>query len=216
MKTYSRILVCILAGLVTMTVTAQTCLDQCGAESDTFPDACSPIVINFAHEYELTGREAAVWFDINGSGTPVHLGWTAAGGDEAFLWLDRNHNGGVTSGAELFGNFTPLKNGRTAANGFEALKEDDSNHDGVIDVRDDIWPRLMLWRDENHDALSQPNEIATVVGSGLTGIELRYHWTGRPDRWGNGFRYEAKAWIQNPGGSPSPRPLYDIFFVRVK
>jgi hypothetical protein len=178
-------------------------------------ETCSPIVINFgSNNYDLTGASDPVWFNMDGSG-PSLIGWTARDADEAFLWLDRNHNGRVTSGAELFGNFTPLKNGQIASNGFEALKEYDDNNDGVIDANDAVWTQLMLWRDLNHDGISQPEEITPVAGSGLIRIELAYHWTGRRDQWGNTFRYESKAWIQKRNGSATPHPLYDIFFVHV-
>jgi hypothetical protein len=179
-------------------------------------ETCSPIVINFgSNNYDLTGASDPVWFNMDGSG-PSLIGWTARrDADEAFLWLDRNHNGRVTSGAELFGNFTPLKNGQIASNGFEALKEYDDNNDGVIDANDAVWTQLMLWRDLNHDGISQPEEITPVAGSGLIRIELAYHWTGRRDQWGNTFRYESKAWIQKHNGNATPHPLYDIFFVHV-
>jgi hypothetical protein len=180
-------------------------------------DDCSPIVINFeSGDYRLTGRNSPVLFDMPGNGHPVLMGWTAAGADEAFLWLDRNHNGKVTSGAELFGNFTPLQNGRLAINGFEALAEYDANHDGIIDDRDPIWSRLMLWRDLNHNGLSEPSEISPLDASDVTAIDLHDHWTGRHDPWGNAFRYESLISIRNRSGrAVRKQPVYDIFFVSV-
>ncbi len=175
----------------------------------------SPIIINFENgDYRLTGRNAPVLFDMAGNGHPTMMGWTVAGADEAFLWLDRNHNGKVTSGAELFGNFTPLQNGQLARNGFEALRELDANSDGVIDKRDPIWPRLMLWRDFNHNGISEPNELAPLEGSGVTSIDLHDHWTGRHDSWGNKFKYESLVSMTNASGHGVHRqPVYDIFFV---
>jgi hypothetical protein len=175
---------------------------------------CSPIVINFAEGgYVLTGANAPVLFDMTGGGHPTLMGWTAAGADEAFLWLDRNHNHRVTGGAELFGNFTPLQDGHLAKNGFEALAELDANHDGVIDDRDPVWPQLMLWRDLNHNGISEPNEISPLDASDVTAIDLHYHWTGRYDSWGNAFRYESLISIKNPSGRAARKqPVYDIFF----
>jgi hypothetical protein len=188
---------------------------QCG--DNGWVGQCSPIVINFGRgDYQLTGSNSPVLFDMSGTGTPVKMGWTAAGADEAFLWLDRNHNGKVTGGAELFGNFTPLKDGQLAANGFEALREYDDNRDGVIDERDAVWGRLMLWRDLNHNGISEPNEITTLAGSGVTRIELGYHWTGRLDVYGNAFKYESTVRLSDDGFRPRPKPVYDIFFVRVR
>jgi hypothetical protein len=178
------------------------------------PD-CSPIVINFeSGNYRLTGRNSPVLFDMPGHGHPQLMGWTAAGADEAFLWLDHNHNGKVTSGAELFGNFTPLRNGRMAINGFEALAESDANHDGVIDDLDPIWPQLMLWRDLNHNGISEPNEISRLDDSDVTAIDLHDHWAGKHDQWGNAFRYESLVSIRNKSGHGEHKhPVYDIFFV---
>lgn len=188
--------------------------DQCG--DNGWVGQCSPIVINFASGgYELTGANSPVLFDMSGSGTKIKMGWTAAGANEAFLWLDRNHNGKVTSGQELFGNFTPLKDGQLAKNGFEALREYDDNHDGVIDENDAVWGRLMLWRDLNHNGISEPNEISPLARSGVTQISLADHFTGRVDAFGNAFKYESTVTLGSGGLRPRPRPVYDIFFIRV-
>jgi hypothetical protein len=178
---------------------------------------CSPIVINFENGgYQLTGKNAPVLFDIRGDGHPLLMGWTAAGADEAFLWLDRNHNHTVTSGVELFGNFTLLNNGLTAKNGFEALAEFDTNHDGILDERDPIWPELLLWRDLNHNGISEPDEISTLDSSDVTAIDLQYHWAGRQDQWGNDFRYQSKISMRDRAGrAVRYQPVYDIFFVSV-
>ena len=198
--------------LFAMRAAAQCTIDQCDPATQT----CSPIVINFAYgDYQLTGANSPVLFDISGSGIPHRIGWTAAGTDEAFLWLDINHNGKVDGGAELFGTAMRLKNGRRAPNGFEALKELDDSEDGVIDENDAIWGELLLWRDLNHNAASEPDEISTVAGSGLLRIDLHYHWAGRRDSNGNLFKYEALTSIGNNQGAPRAKPAYDIFFVAV-
>lgn len=180
---------------------------------------CSPILINFSQgRYELTGSTDPVLFDIGASGSLVRITWTAAGADEAFIWLDRNGNGRVDDGGELFGNATSLMNGKRAINGFEALKEFDDNHDGVIDAKDAVWDRLLLWRDLNHDGVSQANEIQPIRESRVLAISLDYHWSGRRDQHGNTFRYESKVLLKpdDPfSGVVEPRPLYDIFFVPV-
>jgi hypothetical protein len=174
----------------------------------------SPIIINFENGgYRLTGRNAPVLFDMAGNGQSRPMGWTAAGADEAFLWLDRNHDGLVNNGAELFGNFTPLQNGQRARNGFDALRELDANGDGVIDERDPIWPRLMLWRDLNHNGVSEQNEILRIIGSDVTSIDLHDYWTGRHDTSGNLFRYESLVSINNSSGhGVHKQTVYDIFF----
>jgi hypothetical protein len=175
----------------------------------------SPIVINLANGgYRLTGADAPVLFDISDNGSLTRIGWTSAGADEAFLCLDRDHNGKITSGAELFGDATPMSDGQRAANGFIALAEFDDDHNSVIDERDAIWSHLLLWRDLNHDGISQASELALVTGSAVKAISVDYHWTGRRDSSGNTFRYESKVWITK-NGHATPSPVYDIFFAEV-
>ncbi|HEV2722884.1 MAG TPA: bacteriocin fulvocin C-related protein [Thermoanaerobaculia bacterium] len=194
--------------------TAQICdpPSQCSAD---WVSGCSPIVINFENgSYRLTGANDPVMFDISGTGHPVRIGWTKPGADEAFLALDRDHDEKITSGVELFGTTTPLADGSSAGNGFKALAQYDDNHDGVIDEQDAIWFQLLLWRDLNHDGISQPSELTPVAMSSLKSISLDYHWTGRRDQWGNGFKYESTVSIAKERAVTS-RPVYDIFFVPV-
>lgn len=174
----------------------------------------SPIVLNLARgQYRLTGRNDPVMFDIGGTGTPSRIGWTAAGADEAFLCLDRNDNGRIDDGSELFGTATRLKSGVRAANGFAALAEYDDDCDGFINSRDAIWARLLLWRDLNHDGVSQPAELTRAAAAELKAVRLDYHWTGRRDWSGNIFGYESLVWVGNGGPSPAALPVYDVFFV---
>ncbi len=171
----------------------------------------SPIVFNLEEGgYRLTGVSEPVLFDITASGTPLRIGWTAPGAEEAFLWLDRNHNGRVDDGSELFGTATTLRGGQRAPNGFVALAEFDSNGDGVIDANDEVWSALQLWIDRNHDGISQPDEIQPISTSSISSISLEYHLTGRHDQYGNEFRFEGRL----REGRHS-RTFYDIFFVAV-
>ncbi len=124
-------------------------IDQCDPATNT----CSPIVFNLANgSYQLTGANDPVLFDISASGTPRRIGWTATGADEAFLWLDRNHNGRVDDGSELFGNATRLQSGQPAPNGFIAPWPN-SIPMGMASLmpNDPIWNSLLLWVDRNHD-----------------------------------------------------------------
>ena len=181
---------------------------------NTGPVDNSPIVINFERgPYQLTGADAPVTFDIRATGTPVRIGWTAAGRDHAFLCLDRNQNGTIDDGRELFGNAVTLSDGTRARNGFVALAELDGNSDWIVDDRDEVWPLLLLWRDLNHDGLSQANELSTVEDSALAAISLDHRWTGRQDSFGNSFRFQSEVWIRAESGRATPKPVYDIFFV---
>lgn len=198
----------LLLGLFSLTVaTAALACEPLNDDGGT-----SPIVVNFdSRGYVLTGSNSPVEFDISATGQKWRIGWTAAEADESFLALDRNSNGVIDNGAELFGNATPLKNGALARNGFQVLQELDDNHDGIINSSDGIWSRLVLWRDWNHDGASQPWEITPVSESTLAAIDLSYHWTGRRDSFGNTFRYESLIVTANG----HRRPAYDIYFTRL-
>jgi len=168
-------------------------------------------VVNLAGGYQLTGLDNPVSFDLAASGTKQTIGWTAPQSEDAFLWLDRNNNGIVDDGSELFGTSTPLRNGHTARNGFEALAELDANDDGAIDALDSTWTSLMLWTDRNHDGISQPDEIQPLAATSISALELNYHWAGRRDQYGNLFQFQA---LLHDG--PRTRAFYDIFFIAAR
>lgn len=75
-----------------------------------------------------------VLFDHNGDGIKTGSGWLK--GEDAWLVFDRNGNGRIDNGNELFGVDTLMSNGRKAANGFAALADLDGNHDGIFNELD--------------------------------------------------------------------------------
>ena len=119
---------------------------------------------------EITPLNKGVLFDANGDAIKTGTAWVGA--DDGLLVWDRNGNGLVDSGRELFGDETVLANGQKAANGFAALNELDSNHDGKFDNIDSQYATLRIWRDLNQDGISQANELKTLADSGVQSISL--------------------------------------------
>ena len=116
-----------------------------------------------------------VLFDHNADGVRTGTGWVA--GDDAWLVLDRDGNGLIDSGRELFGADTVLSgsvgvNAVYASTGFDALRTVDSNGDRVFNALDSAFGQVRLWQDLNQDGISQSNELFTLAQKGIVSISL--------------------------------------------
>jgi len=130
-----------------------------------------PIILDLNGDgLETVGLAANIHFDHDGDGVLTKTGW--AGKDDALLVWDRNANGRIDTGAELFGDFTVLPNGTLAPNGFAALAALDANGDGILDASDPAFAELKLWRDTSQDGVSQGGEFITLAEAGIVSLNL--------------------------------------------
>ena len=185
-------------------------------DTDDAVECATPVVVDvLGNGIELTDTVGGVQFDFDGDGMSERVSWTAIGSDDAWLVLDRNDNGRIDSGAELFGNWTAQPES-PAPNGFLALALFDGqtvggNANGWFDTGDRYFDRVRLWRDSNHDGVSQPDELFTLRSVGLKSISLKYIESRRKDEWGNSFRYRAR--VVDEKGHDVGRFAYDVFLI---
>lgn len=126
-----------------------------------------------------------------------------------FLVYDKDGDGKITSSKELFGN------GENIDNGFEALKAHDLNKDFVIDKKDPIFSKLMLWRDINGNGISEKEELVPLVSKGISSINLYYR--------DNNIQFQGRAEIKQSGdftfvknGRKKKGIVHDVWFSPVQ
>ena len=140
-----------------------------------------PLILDLnGNGLEISSLKAGILFDSNGDGIKTGTAWANAN-DGMLVW-DRNGNGTIDSGRELFGDETILANGSKAKDGFDALRELDLGSlsdgklvgagDGVFDARDARFSELRVWRDLNQDGVSQANELMSLNDAGIQSISL--------------------------------------------
>lgn len=158
----------------------------CGVPGD------SPILIYRGARPGLTGLEDGVHFDIDADGIAEPLSWTEYG-STPFLALDRNVNGTIDDGSELFGTATvQFPYPGESRNGFAALRLLDANNDYQIDASDPEFDNLLLWRDWNQNGVSEAEEV-TSAGLELREIGTGYVTSRARDRHGNLFPWMGRG-----------------------
>ena len=115
---------------------------------------------------------AGAMFDHERNGIRTGTGWVHS--NDGILVYDRNGDGKINNGGELFGDNTLLKDGSTAAHGFAALAELDENSDGKVDAADSAFKKLGVWRDLNHNGISEEGEISSLEDVRVQSLNLAY------------------------------------------
>lgn len=181
----------------------------------------SPLVLDLNGDgIHTTGIESTVAFDIDGNGVADRVGWTDPSTEEGFLWLDVDANHVVDGGHELFGIGMLMPDGRKASDGFEALRVYDApafggDADGAITRRDQIWGRLRIWVDRNHDGASQASEIGPIQAYGVVSIQLAFVIYDEVEANGNRRQFRStytRRTMRNGRPVLIDRAIEDVFF----
>ena len=153
-------------------------------QAGLLPIRIDPIVLDISG-LGITTKSvtAGVYYDLDNNGFAEKTGWIDA--KSGILVLDRDGNGKIEAGKELFGDRTILDDGKTASSGFAALAALDSNHNGVIDAKDVKFSELRIWIDKDGNGVSTPDELLTLEEAGIKSLNLSNEFVGKADENGN-------------------------------
>jgi len=122
------------------------------------PQFRDPLVINLdGNITELSDQK--FYFDLDADGEKEYISKLGAG--NGYLALDKNGDGIINDGSELFG----TKSG----DGFADLLQYDEDGNGWIDENDSVWKKLQIWT-QNEDG---ENELYRLAQKGVGAICLQ-------------------------------------------
>lgn len=183
------------------------------------PEENCPIILDLEQDgFHLSAPDPSVRFDIDADGILDEIAWTKAGEDDAFLCLDRNSNGIIDDGSDLFGYSTLLLSGERAIIGYRALADLDAlqsggNADGKVDTSDSKFRDLCVWVDQNRNGVSEAQEMSTLDQAGVVSLEYAFRTTRLRDSSGNFYRYVSRARMRTPTGTVRNWPTFDVIFA---
>ncbi len=158
-----------------------------------------PLIIDLGEKgIKLHNVKNGVYFDLDNNGFAERTAWIDT--EDGFLALDRNENGKIDNGGELFGDQVVLQDGSISTSGFEALGELDENHDKVIDSEDSAFTSLLVWIDSDHNGKSKADELQALDKLGIISISLEHEENNVVDEeTGARIAESAKVIIQKAG-----------------
>ncbi|PKG37405.1 hypothetical protein, partial [Psychromonas sp. Urea-02u-13] len=145
----------------------------------------------------------SVYFDTDGDGIANKMSWANA--DDGFLVYDKNQDGEIADGSELFGDDYTKLDGTKAKDGFDALRDLDANNDNVINASDTNFESLQVWRDLNQDGVTDAGELFSLQDLGISEIQLTETLSGEVKP---GYQEVSSASIVMTDGSESK--VYDV------
>jgi hypothetical protein len=129
-----------------------------------------PLILDLDGDgFDITTKKDGTYFDLNSDGFAEKINWTR---EDGILAIDKNGNGTIDNGAEVFGDYHIMSDGTRAENGFTALAQYDSNADGVINADDEIFGDLRVWIDADGDGFTDAGELKTLSDHNISSINL--------------------------------------------
>jgi hypothetical protein len=140
------------------------------------PTAYTPIVLDLdSNGIQTLSVDSGVQFDLLANGQPVQTGWVGSG--DGLLVMDRNNDGTINDGSELFGSSTVLPDGTKAIDGYQALAQLDTNNDGVISSADAQFVRLGVWVDGDANGAAGTGEVKSLAELNISQLSLKVQKT---------------------------------------
>ena len=173
------------------------------------PDCETPLVLRLDDAPLGFDPVSAASFDVSGAGECLGTDWPTL----PWLALDRDGDGVISSGRELFGSGTRLASGRAAVHGFEALAEHDLNRDGKITAADPIFAELVLWSDRDGDRKGARAELVPVREVSLVAIDLAFERRPECDARGNCGGERAGVELRGEGGELRRGEIIDVYLA---
>ncbi|RYD97610.1 MAG: hypothetical protein EOP50_05570, partial [Sphingobacteriales bacterium] len=169
----------------------------------------SPLVLDLdgINGAETISQTAGIHFDHDANQFAEQTGWV--GKNDGLLVWDRNANGQIDNGGELFGNHTVLASGENAAHGFAALAELDANQDGVINIADAAFANLRVFKDANGNGAVDAGELLTLAQAGVKSLNTAYAGQTETDAHGN-QHLQAGSYTTTTGET---RAMTDVWFA---
>jgi hypothetical protein len=145
--------------------------------STTVVQESDPVMLDLDGDgFELSSYKDGAQFDILGNGGRQNTAFVRGG--DAFLAMDRNLNGLIDSGLELFGDQHGAKNG------YEELGKLDGNNDGFLNRLDPNFNLLKLFQD-NGNGRTEKGELFSLAEAGISEINLQYREVNIQAQGGN-------------------------------
>jgi len=193
---------------------ADTCT-QNGDRWDSSACRCmvSPLFVVFRGPWQeaLTSAEHGVPFLMRPGTQVVRVAWPQARSlNVGVLVRDRNRNGVIDDGSELYGSAAPQSTppGRPR-HGFTALAAEDANSDGRIDASDPAYSEIAVWFDTNHTGTTDAGEVRLLRQCRISGIDLHYRVFEKRDRHDNIFAFVSNTTSTIPGRLPAR--VFDVY-----